>query len=95
MSLVVPRGAFRWIRGEPRTYRTRSDSGADKDCVFCGDCGIRIYNELSSMPKTRNVKPGTLDDTRGLEPIVHTWLASKQAWAPIPEGVKTFERNPG
>lgn len=94
MSLVVPRDAFAWTRGEPSVYTTTADSGAEKECIFCRDCGVRICNRLSSMPATANVKPGTLDDASWLEPIMHVWVSSKQPWTPIPADVKQFEKNP-
>ena len=94
MSIIVPREGFAWTQGEPKIYTTKSDSGADKQCVFCPDCGVRICNRMSSMPETVNVKPGTLDDRSWLNPVIHVWVSSKQLWTPIPEGVKQFEKNP-
>lgn len=94
MSMIVGRDAFRWLAGEPRTFTTLADSGATKLCVFCGGCGGRIYNALSSLPTVFNIKPGTLDDTSWLEPSLHAWLDSKQSWAPVPDGVRCFARNP-
>ena len=95
MSLIVPRDGFAWTKGEPKIFRTRADSGADKECFFCPDCGVRISNQLSSRPDTVNVKPGTLDDRSELNPIVAVWTSSKQPWSPLPEGIKSFEKNPG
>jgi hypothetical protein len=46
------------------------------------------------MPKTYNVKPGTLDDTSWLTPTLHVWTGSKQPWVVIPKGVARFEANP-
>jgi len=94
MTLVVPRDGFAFTQGEPKRYVTKSDSGADKECIFCGDCGVRICNRLSSLPNTLNIKPGTLDDTSSLTPSFVVWTSSKQAWTPLPEGVVQFEKNP-
>lgn len=94
MSMVVPRAAFHWISGEARTYRTQADSGVSKDCVFCGECGTRILNALGGMPKTFNVKPGTLDDTTWLRPSLHVWTDRRQPWLELPEGARSFPRNP-
>ena len=94
MSMLVPRDALRWLSGEPKTWSTKADSGARKDCILCGTCGIRIYNALESMPATFNVKPGTLDDTSWFEPALHTWIDRKQPWVPIPAGAAQFARNP-
>jgi hypothetical protein len=94
MSLVIPAEHFR-MTGEPRTYTMKSDSGAQKDALFCATCGVRVWNRLSSMPDTVNVKPGTLDDTRWLAPRLQVWRASKQPWLELPDVGPAFERNPG
>jgi hypothetical protein len=95
MSMLVPREAFQWLAGEPRTWSTRAASGASKDCVFCPECGTRILNRLGSMPATVNLKPGTLDDRSGLEPALQVWTATKQSWVSILDGKPAFARNPG
>ena len=82
------------ITGEPRIYATQAESGTDKKCMFCGECGSRILNQLSTLPDTYNVKPGTLDDTSWFTPVAHTWVSKKQPWTHIPEGLTTFEENP-
>ena len=94
MTMVVSRSAFRWLAGKPRVYEAKADSGTEKQCLFCGDCGSRILNELSTMPDTYNLKPGTLDDRSWFTPIAHTWVSTKQPWTVIPDGVTTFEENP-
>lgn len=94
MSMVVGENDFEWTAGTPRIYHTNADSGATKECLFCAECGVRILNRLGSMPGTLNVKPGTLDDTSGVAPTLHVWLVNKQPWLVIPEGTRSFDRNP-
>lgn len=94
MSMVVPRDAFRWLSGEPRTWSTVARSGASKDCLFCRRCGTRVLNQLGSMPDTVNVKPGTLDDRSWLDPVVQVWTATKQPWISILPHKASFEGNP-
>jgi hypothetical protein len=94
MTMVVLRTSFQWLAGEPRIYATQAESGTDKKCMFCGKCGSRILNELSTLPDTYNVKPGTLDDTSWFSPTAHTWVSKKQPWTYIPEDMITFEENP-
>jgi len=72
----------------------KAESGTGKDCVFCGDCGARILNELERLPTTFNLKPGTLDDTSWFQPRAHVWIARKRSWVPIPDGSPQFEHNP-
>jgi len=95
MTMVVPRASFELLAGEPRSFGSRAESGSAKDCVFCGDCGTRIYNILEKLPATYNLKPGTLDDTSWLRPVAHVWVERKQPWVAIPAGCRQFERNPG
>ncbi len=94
MSLIVPKDAFRMTSGEPRTFERKADSGNTVRCAFCPGCGTRIYHEPAAMAASLNVKPGTLDDTSWLEPVVHAWTRSKQPWVVIPEGVRCFDEQP-
>lgn len=94
MTLVVRREEFALTQGETRSFTRIADSGNEVLCIFCPDCGARIYNQPAALTKTLNVKPGTLDDTSGLAPAMHVWTSSKQPWVEIPEGAKQFEKNP-
>ena len=94
MSMIVSKDAFEWLAGEPACFAMKADSGADKDCLFCASCGVRILNRLGRMPDTVNVKPGTLDDTSWLAPKLHVWTRNKQPWVEVPAGVASFEANP-
>jgi hypothetical protein len=40
-SVVVPRGAFRITRGEPKGYASVGDSGGKVTRMFCADCARR------------------------------------------------------
>ena len=95
MTLVIPRDGFRWLTGRPRIYHTHGDSGAAKECAFCPEFGNRIYNVIASLPKSLNLKPGTLDDTSDFTPARHIWLSSRQPWTPLLEGASCFQKNPG
>ena len=94
MSMVVPNEGFEWCRGEPASFFMKSESGADKECLFCGNCGVRILNRISSRPATVNVKPGTLDETSWLEPTLHVWTRRQQEWFDVPDQVPSFPGNP-
>lgn len=95
MTLVVAEDAFRIVQGEVKTYASKSETGRDKLGAFCPDCGTRIYHKPEWRKGTYSVKPGTLDDTRGLTPDMHLWTSSKQPWVTIPDGVEAYEKQPG
>ena len=88
MSLAVPKDSFRLLSGELKTFSVLCDSGRNKECAFCPDCGTRIYHQGEAG---MSLKAGTLDDTSGLEPGAHYWTASKQPWTPIPDGARCFD----
>jgi len=94
MTMVVDQAAFQIIRGEPVVYRSVSSSGRAKLGAFCPDCGTRVYHQPEWRKGTISVKPGTLDDTKWLQPQVHLWTQSKQPWVIIPEDVESHERQP-
>jgi hypothetical protein len=89
MSMMFLKTQFRLLQGTPRTLtKTFVDDGRQKFAHFCGDCGARIWVEFTKAPEVLNIKPGTLDDTRGLQPIGHIWTRSAQPWvAPALDGV--------
>jgi hypothetical protein len=95
MTLPVNEADFRMTKGEVKTYASTSAAGRGKLGAFCPDCGTRIYHKPEWRKGTVSVKPGTLDDTSWLKPEMHLWTSSKQGWVTIPEGVKTFDRQPG
>jgi hypothetical protein len=87
MSLVIAPDAFRLQSGTLKTFLTVADSGRQKTCAFCPECGVRIYNATSAL---MSVKAGTLDDTSSLTPDAHYWVVRKQAWTPLPADVPCF-----
>ncbi len=76
-----------WIRTMP--------SGRKMSCQFCPECGTRLFHKTLGQTQLLSIKPGTLRDTRGLKPVGHIWVDSKQSWFDIQEGVLQFEGNPG
>lgn len=92
MSLIVPQDGVVFA-GELKMFERSSESGRPLRCFFCPECGTRIYHQPSYAPVV-NIRAGTLDDTSALEPKMHTWLRSKQAWTAIPEGAEKHDKQP-
>jgi len=95
MSLIVKKEDFTLLQGVLKSFTRGADSGRSILCSFCAECGTRIHHEPTYLEGVFNVKPGTLDDTTWLAPRVHAWTGSKQSWVAIPDGVLTFEGQPG
>jgi hypothetical protein len=95
MSLLLLQRDFQVLSGQAHRFtKTFSDDGRSKHALGCPDCFTRVWTEFSAFPQVMNVKPGTLDDTRGLTPVAHIWLRSAQPWVNIPEGAMRFEGQP-
>lgn len=93
LSMVVPRGALRVVKGEPKVWTRPGEhaaSGTPMDCVFCADCGARLYNLPSRNRAMAVLKPGTLDDTAWLSPVGHIWTKSAQPWVEIDGDLVTY-----
>jgi len=92
-ALAVPAAALE-VKGEPRTFATRADSGNTITRAFCGSCGSTLWGWSSAMPEGRNVSAATLDDPRRFTPMAHIFTRSAQPWDQVPAGVPQFERMP-
>lgn len=94
MSMPVPRAAVTILQGEPREWSRASESGREVICFFCGDCGTRLFHNLTRNPNITNIKPGTLDDTSWLKPVGNLWTRSAQQWVKLSEEMLNYECQP-
>ena len=91
-SLIVPAEGVSFD-GDLKLFERSSDSGRPLRCFFCPQCGTRIYHQPSYAPVV-NIRAGTLDDTSSLEPKMHAWLSSKQAWTLCRPGSRRMTNSP-
>jgi hypothetical protein len=97
LSLIAPRDAVRITEGTPAVWErpgSHTASGAPADCLFCLECGARLYNVPSRNRAIAVVKPGTLDDTSWLKPVGHIWTKSAQPWVTFAAGTLLYEAQP-
>ena len=95
LSLEVPRAALRLTRGTPRRWSRETDSGRRLACVFCPDCGSRLWHEAADgIAETLTIKAGSLDEPVDLTPAIHIWAARKLAGVLIPAHARQFPGEP-
>lgn len=94
MSMPVPRAAVVILQGQPKEWRRVSDSGREVSCLFCGECGTRLFHNPARNSAITNVKPGTLDDTSWLKPVGNLWTRSGQKWVVLDEQMLNYEAQP-
>lgn len=82
------------FKGEMSDWSRPADSGNVSAAKFCPTCGNRIYHFDPKEPKKLKLKLSNLSDTRVINPTAHVWVSEKQDWFEIPEGMKTFDKQP-
>jgi hypothetical protein len=93
ITAVVNSSAIEF-KGEMKDWSRVADSGNVSGAKFCPTCGNRIYHYNPSEPDKIKLKPSSLSDTRIINPTAHVWVSEKQDWYEIPEGMKTFDKQP-
>ncbi|KAF7558908.1 hypothetical protein G7046_g5247 [Stylonectria norvegica] len=58
----VPEDSFSIVKGTPKQYDLKGDSGKINHHFFCGDCGSSLYTKLDLMPGNIFIKAGGLDN---------------------------------
>ena len=95
LSLWVDPKAFELVQGELRQWTAIADSGDEKHCTFCGQCGSRIYHAFGDGDEPISVKGGSVDDTRGLQPVGHIWTCRAHEWLELERsGKPCFSKEP-
>jgi hypothetical protein len=82
--------------GDMHEWERQAESGNRNICRFCPTCGNRIYHVNPDAPDTvkLKLKPVGLDDFSVFSPSAHIWVAEKQDWYEIPEGVAVHQQQP-
>jgi len=94
MSMPVPRDAVVILQGQPQEWSRVSESGREITCLFCGNCGTRLFHNPARNPKITNVKPGTLDETSWLKPVGNLWTRSSQSWVILDQEMLNYDGQP-
>lgn len=67
---------------------TPSASGKGQLIARCPHCRVAIWSHYAGLGRRASfVRVGTLDDPDQLPPDIHIFIASKQPWVVLPEGV--------
>jgi hypothetical protein len=94
LSMWVQRAAIEVTQGEAALVELQSTLGRKTLARVCQACGTRLWSESAKRPEVAILRPGTLDDTKSLEPVGHIWVRSAQPWVKIPQDEWSFETQP-
>ena len=92
MSLAARREDLRLQRGTPRMWSRKAASGRTLYCMFCGDCGSRLWHENDAG--SLSIKAGSLDDPVDASRAIHIWTRSRLPGIAIPPQARQYEQEP-
>jgi len=88
MNLTVKREDFVVTEGSAREVVQVAPSGTPTTQLHCSACTSRICSLPSRLPATASVRPGTLDDTGWLKPVLHIFTDFAQPGAVPADAVR-------
>jgi hypothetical protein len=94
ISVIARTADFRLKQGAVKTWTRGTDSGRRLRCVFCPECGSRLWHEGEPKGPTVSVKGGSLDVPPDLSTAVHIWTSRKLPGVAIPKGRLQFPLEP-
>jgi hypothetical protein len=86
------------LSGELTEHEFTTGSGGTQVVVRCAKCGTPLWSYYPRLGrKAAGVRVGTLDNPSDMTPDAAIYVLDKPDWAPLPDGVPTFEEfyNPG
>lgn len=84
-GLIIAEKNFSWLKGEEQVSSYVKSTGFRSD--FCSKCGSVVPNAFRDQPYVW-VPAGSLDDSEGLEVVIHICVASKASWDTVSPDVK-------
>jgi len=83
------------LRGEPKTYVKRGDSGDEVTTAFCPDCGAALYSSKGETPAFLNLRLGAVKQRAQLAPKAQGFCRSAMPWAMDITGFRRLPDPPG
>ena len=94
ISVIVRSADFTLKQGMVKSWTRGTDSGRRLKCVFCPECGSRLWHEGEPPGPTVSVKGGSLDAGVDLGQAQHIWVSRKLPGVVIPAGRPQFSEEP-
>ena len=80
------------LSGALTEHALRTGSDGIQTIIRCRDCGTPLWSYYPRLGRAgAAVRVGTLDDRSALRPDAAIFVADRPVWAPLPEGVPSFE----
>lgn len=80
--------------GEPRQFRSSAASGNEAVRNFCPHCGGLVFGGEIGKTSSFTIYAGSLDDPSLFQPQIAIFAADRPDWAPLPPGLRVFDKMP-
>ena len=94
ISVIVRAEQFNLKQGKVKSWTRGTDSGRRLKCLFCPQCGSRLWHEGEPKGPTLSVKGGSLDQAVDLGQARHIWVSRKLPGVVIPADRPQFPEEP-
>jgi hypothetical protein len=87
INAVIETSRVKLLAGSPIEVVTPSLSGRGQIIQRCPACHVAVWSHYPTAGKMAAfVRAGTVDQPHTIQPDVHIFTSSKQAWLALPEG---------
>ncbi len=80
------------LKGTPKKFEHKADSGNVMTKEFCPDCGSQLFGYGSGSPGLQHVKVGTIDDASNIRPAMNVFTSKKLPFTILSDETENFER---
>lgn len=92
--MAFPAGTLAFS-GESIVHTMIQDDGRRSERNFCPSCGGLVFGGVRGKADQHTVYAGSLDDPSHFKPTIAIFNSQRPEWAPLPPGLKVFEKMPG
>lgn len=92
LNAMIEADRVELLQGAVEVVDTPSNSGKGQRIFRCPTCRVAVWSNYGDGgDSVRFVRVGTLDDPDRFPPDIHIFVASKQPWVVLPQGVPAMD----
>lgn len=91
LNAIIENDNIERLTDEPTPFSVPTTSGRPHDIYRCAHCHTAVWSDYGRRPNYRFVRIGTLENAAFVQPDVHIFTRSKQAWVRLPDGARAYE----
>ena len=95
VNAPIKSSEFKLLKGQPKRYSGKADSGRTLNRFFCGECGSPLYSQRENAPEMMMLRIGTVENAGPMKIAAHIWTKSKRPWSHIDPGAAQNPGQPG